>query len=151
LRFERVPPATDATGRLPRTLLGIENNSIVNPGLAPVGTPLWKSRFREFAPRLGVAYQVTSRQGWGTVVRGGAGIFYDLGLGRIVDAFSSAYPYSAGQTFVNVSFPPPASTRIPPALGGPPVSNSTFVALDPDLRLPYTIQWNTCAPQEFNG
>jgi hypothetical protein len=40
------------------------------------------------APRIGSAWQVTPK----TVVRGGFGLFYDLGYGNVGDAAGS-YPY----------------------------------------------------------
>ena len=39
----------------------------------------WQTDWKEFLPRFGLAYQLDSK----TVIRGGAGIFYDsLGVGR---------------------------------------------------------------------
>jgi len=140
LRLERVPPPTEATGRLPRTLLGIENDVLQNPRLAPQGTPLFRSRFGSFAPRFGVAYQLSARQRWETTLRGGAGIFYDLGLGDITSAFQFVYPFVAAKVSFNLLFPsetdrtPPVPGSVPPAAG--------FFLLDPNLRLPYTVQWN---------
>src|SRR5580700_8150826 len=50
---------------------------------------LWHTRFSNFAPRIGAAYQVTPK----TVVRGGFGLFYDLGYGNAVGNGSDSYPY----------------------------------------------------------
>jgi hypothetical protein len=140
LRFERVPPATEATGRMPRTLLGIESDVLQNPRLAPEGTPLWRSRFGELAPRVGAAYQVSTRPGWEATLRGGMGLFYDLGSGSVATAFQDIYPFFAGRNTFDVPFPLPPEARVPPTLGvDPPVQ---FWLLDPNLRLPYTRQWN---------
>jgi len=46
--------------------------------LAPQGTPLFKTTYNNFAPRVGAAYQLRQTAGWETVVRGGFGVFYDL-------------------------------------------------------------------------
>jgi hypothetical protein len=140
LRFERVPPPTEATGRLPRTALGIESDVLQNPRLAPKGSPLFQSRLGEFAPRFGVAYQLGTRPGWETTLRGGVGTFYDLGLGSIANAFGSSYPFIATKTTRNVPFPLSNAVRTPPVLGVDPPSTLYF--LDPNLRLPYTIEWN---------
>src|SRR5262249_47343771 len=56
VRFERVPSATEASGRPPQTVLGIEGDVLNNPRLAPAGTPLWKSKAGDWAPRVGAAY-----------------------------------------------------------------------------------------------
>ena len=147
LRLERVPPPTEAGGRQPRTLLGIENDIPQNPRLAPEGTPLWRSRFGEFAPRFGVAYQLRTQAGWETTVRGGAGIFYDLGLGDIATAFQNVYPFFASKGIANVTLPFSGSVRTPPVLGVDPPQQ--IYLLDPNLRLPYTIQWNASWEQSL--
>ena len=140
LRFERVPPPTEASGRLPRTVLGIENEVLVNPRLAPEGTSLWHSRVGEFAPRFGLAYQLGTRSGWETTIRGGTGIFYDLGLGSIANAFDITYPFFASKTVRNTPFPISPAVRTPPVLGIDPPSQLNL--MDPNLRLPYTLEWN---------
>src|SRR5207249_3711193 len=71
LRLDRVPPPTEGTGRLPRTLLGIEKDRLQSPRLAAPGTPLWHGRFGELAPRLGWAYELSRGGGWETSLRGG--------------------------------------------------------------------------------
>ena len=140
MRFERVPSPTGANGRMPRTLLGIENAELQNPRLAPQGTPLFSRRFGEFAPRFGAAYQLGTHQGWETTLRGGAGIFQDLGLADIASGFAFNYPFVADVTYANVALPLSAAVRIPPTLGVNPPSQLRLV--DPNLRMPYTIQWN---------
>jgi hypothetical protein len=145
LRFERVPPPSEATGRLGRTVLGIERDPPENPRLAPGGTPLFHGRFGEFAPRFGVAYQLGTDSGWETTLRGGVGIFYDLGLGNVANAFQAVYPFIAQKRVTNIPFPLATSVRTPPALGvDSPVSLSL---LDPNIRMPYTIQWNATLEQ----
>jgi hypothetical protein len=140
LRFERVPPPREANERVPRTLLGIENSVLQSPRLAPEGTPLFRSRFGSFAPRLGVAYQVGTRAGWETTLRGGAGIFYDLGLGNIASSFETTFPFFASKTVSDVPLPLDVNVRTPPTLGVDPPDQ--LRALDPNLRLPYTVEWN---------
>ena len=148
LRFERVPPPSEGTGRPPRTVLGIENAVLQNPRLAPEGTPLWRNRLGEFAPRFGVAYQLHERQGWETTLRGGAGIFDDLGLGTTANAFQIMWPYYAQKLLSNVPLPLSDSARTPPRLViDPPQALFLF---DPALRLPYTIEWNVTMDQRID-
>ena len=47
--------------------------------LAPFGTKEWQTSYKNFAPRLGLAYQVSQVPGRETVLRGGFGVFYDTG------------------------------------------------------------------------
>ena len=144
-RFERVPPPSEASGRLPRTLLGIDSDILQNPRLAPLGTPLFHRRFGEFAPRFGVAYQLSTRQGWETTLRGGAGIFYDIGLGEIASGFQRMYPFFAIKAAANVPFPPTGAVATPPVLGVDP-PQQLFLP-DPNLQMPYTAQWNASLDQ----
>ena len=58
--------------------------------LAPQGTPLWHPQKDDFAPRLGVAWQVRPN----LVIRSGAGIFYDLGYSSIANGVT-AWPYAS--------------------------------------------------------
>ena|ERR1051325_6046911 len=141
LRFERVPPPTEATGRLPSTLLGIEHDVLQNPRLASNGTPLFSRSFGDFAPRFGVAYQLSTRPKWETTLRGGVGLFYDLGLGYVANAFQQTYPFWVNRSLSNVPFPLSDSARTPPALGVGAPTNALSL-LDPHLKLPYTVEWN---------
>jgi hypothetical protein len=146
-RFERVPPPTEASGRSARTLLGIDTATLQNPRLAPEGTALWRERAGELAPRVGAAYQVITRLGWESTIRSGVGLFYDPGLGDVATAFQSVYPYANSTTTFNATFPLPDSIRVPPPLGVS--APSVLVLLDPNLRMPYTIQWHASWEQNF--
>ena len=57
---------------------GFDLSNLSNLALAPSGTPPYKTRWGNIAPRIGLAYQVSESQGWQTVFRGGFGVFYDL-------------------------------------------------------------------------
>jgi hypothetical protein len=116
--------------------------------IAVVPGPLWSTTFTNFAPRLGLAYQITSK----TVVRGGVGLFYDLGDGDVGEETAS-FPYlrfnsGSGQSpipfdLANPAFqPPPFSTQINP-------SNGLMFAVDPNLQLPFTWQWNAAVEREL--
>jgi hypothetical protein len=146
LRFERVPSPSEADGNLPSVLLGIDHDVLDNPRIAPSGTPLFHSRVGYFAPRFGVAYQLSSRSGWETTLRGGSGIFYDLGLGDIANEFQNVYPFFIQkQRCCNLPFPLSPADRAVPILGVDPPGS--IQQLDPDLRLPYTIHWNAAWEQ----
>lgn len=149
VRFERVPPPTEANGRNPRTLLGIGNDVLENPRLAPEGTPLFRSRVGALAPRIGAAYQISTRPGREITLRGGTGIFYDLGWSDIATAFQNVYPYTASVRRLNVQVPLSDAARVPPTLGID--SPGIMFLADPNLRMPYTYQWNTAWEQAIGS
>jgi hypothetical protein len=116
-------------------------------GLAPAGTPLWRTRFNNFAPRIGAAWQITPT----TVLRGGYGLFYDLGYGGGVSEVMSNFPYGNETTLGLVPFylnnpafvpPSPVSFAVTPNL-------ATIYAVDPHLRLPLTYEWNVTVERAF--
>ena len=86
--------------------------------LAPRGSSLWKTTFLNFAPRAAAAYHLSDNSGHELVLRGGAGILYDLGQDRSGDVVASSLPF----------------------VSGPGVS--PLLAFDPRLKMPYVINWN---------
>src|SRR5206468_6339424 len=108
--------------------------------LASPGTPFYRETYNNFAPRIGAAYQLSERQGRESVLRGGFGIFYDLGMGSLANAAVS-FPYLRRRVLSNASYPLDPSLTEPPTPNlAPPVSR--IQASDPRLRLPLTMQWN---------
>jgi outer membrane receptor protein involved in Fe transport len=67
LRWEINPAPHDANGNTPYTVNEITDLSTVT--LAPKGTPLWNTVYHNFAPRLGLAYQIHNAPGTGTCVQ----------------------------------------------------------------------------------
>ncbi|HXT61867.1 MAG TPA: hypothetical protein VN696_02405, partial [Pyrinomonadaceae bacterium] len=113
--------------------------------IAPAGTPLWNTSYTNFAPRFGITYQLFQTPGRETVIRGGGGIFYDLGYGSIVNAFGNAYPYVSTKNLGVVSFPLSATNSAPS-------TTPTVTALhvfEPDIKLPRTYQWNFSVEQSL--
>jgi Carboxypeptidase regulatory-like domain len=145
LRWEVNPPPTEQHGNDAYTLLG----SVANPStlsLAPRGTSLWNTTYLNFAPRIGAAWQAHDAQGRETVVRAGAGVFFDTdnefaslgfaGLGFYASQVSSGSALPVTSTQLNFS---PAATA--------PYTSSTVYAFPSHLQLPYTLQWNTAVQQ----
>jgi hypothetical protein len=126
---------------------GFDLQNLANLALAPSGTPPYKTTYGNVAPRLGVAYQLSQNQQWQTVVRGGVGIFYDLASSEAGNTIGQGiYPFGAaafgGGTFP-LNPPPPAPPITPPTATSP----GLVYAVDPHLRLPYTIEWNVAFEQ----
>jgi outer membrane receptor protein involved in Fe transport len=140
LRWEINPAPESAISGQP--LYAVQGIFDSNP-LALVPGSLWHTRFNNFAPRIGAAYQISPK----TVVRGGFGLFYDLGYGNAVGDGSGSYPYFR----YGGTFPPPPG--VPFDLNNPafqPIPFSTAIAsisngltaIDPNLQVPLTMQWS---------
>lgn len=146
LRWEFNPPPGNANGKLPYTLDQITNLNTAQ--LAPQGTPLWKTDYHAFAPRFGLDYNVRQGQGHELVLRGGVGLFYDVGNTQGAVGLS-AIGFGSSAFFSGISFPfTPAQNALPPADISSPYSNFVF-AFDPHLTLPRTLQWNVTAEQSL--
>ena len=142
VRWEYNGAPSSPNGPLPFTVIGIDNPRTMM--LAPQGTP-WNATKRNFAPRLGVAWQPTPN----LVVRAGAGIFYDLGYSGVASGIST-WPYQRSKVVLNTTFPmssadltpPPFSTALPAAY---------MVVMDPNHVLPRTYQWNAAIERSLGG
>lgn len=148
LRFEYVPAPSEQDGILAQTVIGIETDPPTDPRLAPAGTSLFH-RGGEIAPRMGAAYQLNKSSDRAATLRGGFGVFYDLGLGSVMNGFVSGYPFTASVSKTNLPLPLPDSARVLPVPGTSPPTSLTV--LSPDLRLPYTRQWNVAYEQAFSA
>ena len=147
VRWE-LSPAPSARGT---TTLAAWTN-VDNPSelsLAPVGTPLWKTTYHNFAPRLGIAYRLTEPGDF--VVRVGGGMFYDLGVGQAAQ-LGTVFPNFADQFYFSVPVPISDGTPfLPPLSRQPPYPPSGVQGYSPDLRLPRSYQWNVALEKSFGG
>ena len=146
VRWEFGPPPT---GRGSTHLAAWRNvNDPASVRLAPQGTPLWATTYSNFAPRIGLVYRLTDRGDF--VVRGGAGIFYDLGVGS-AGILANAFPNGATQFTPGVSVPiSDLSAYLPSLSVNPPYPSGTY-AFAPDLRMPKSYQWNLALDKSFPG
>ena len=149
------PPVSDTAGYPLYAVQGIFDSKPL--GLAPAGTPLWHTQYDAVAPRIGVAYQIIPKG----VVRGGFGLFYDLGYGAgVAGTLGDEFPYLRRQDVfgydqqgnpvlpLNLSLPiyqpPPFTTTMN--------ANALAVdAVDPHLRLPVTYEWNAAFQRELSA
>ncbi len=131
----------------PFTVTGLNDPATL--ALAPRGTPLYQTTYGNFAPRLGIAYQFGKDPNRGAVLRGGFGIFYDLGYGSL-GGVSSYFPYNAVTSLTLPAFPlSPTNATAPPLTTTPPVSN--IVVAEPHLTLPRTYEWNLALEQSLGN
>lgn len=146
LRWE-LDPAPIARGKT--TLSAWENvNNPASVNLAPSGTSLWATTYRNFAPRVGVAYSLTPQGDF--VVRAGAGMFYDIGVGSSAN-LAFYFPNEASGFFQNVPVPVSNLTPYLPTISLQPPYSGGFLGYSPNLRLPRSYQWNVALEKSFGG
>jgi hypothetical protein len=146
LRWEANPPPTEQHGNDAYTLQG----NLANPSsllLAPQGTPLWKTSWFDFAPRIGLAWTVRSKPGLETVVRAGGGIFFDTLNSIAASGYVNGVGFTAYNVLSGASIPfTPAQLNVPVSASAP-YTSSIIYAFPNHLQQPYTIQWNTSVQQ----
>lgn len=155
LRYE-LNPAPRGSNKPLYTLTGLENLATIQ--VAPEGTRLYPTKFNNFAPRVGASFLLSNASGRETVLRGGYGLYYDLGTGTAGDA-ALFFPYlrrrnfnvPAGtlfSNFLNSSLvAPPAEPSFTPPYGG--ANPQLFLAFDPDYESPRTHQFSASVEQSL--
>jgi hypothetical protein len=146
VRWELSPPPYATDSQELYTLRGFGDPSSLR--LAAAGTPLYSTTYANFAPRLGVSYQLSDVSRRERVLRGGFGVFYDLGRGGIAQATES-FPHSRRKATSGQPFPLGPEVVAPPSLSSldPPYSGQSFLAFGPDHVLPRTYEWNVSLDQ----
>jgi len=145
LRWDINPAPKDAAGNDPYTLDQVAD--LGTSKLAPSGTALWNTRWSNFAPRLGFAYHLRQSAGYDTTIRGGAGLFYDTG-NNLGSAGYWGVGISGSTTYTGVSAPAGLDliNNVPAPNTNTPYQTTVY-AYDPNLKLPYTTQWNFAVEQ----
>jgi hypothetical protein len=142
LRWEVDPPPYSGNETKPHVVLG----DLTEPGsltLSAAGMPLWHTPWLNFAPRLGIAWQVHNKPGHETVFRAGGGLFFDTDNEAASLAFQSA-GYEAVAVYYGISMPFTAAQQDVP-IDAPPYFTAMYYPQH--LQLPYTIQWSAALEQ----
>lgn len=155
LRWDINPAPVTRTSGLPVYAIDGVFNS--NP-LALVQRPLWNTQWNAFAPRIGAAYLLTPK----TVLRGGFGLFNDLGFGSVL---GNGEPYSAnaltylvdnngnGTIPFNLNLPSSDPNyfayQVPPFTTTLDSSSLGIQAVDPNLKTPFSLQWNAAVERQL--
>ena len=139
-------PATLSGPSLP-AVTGFNLTNLSTLAIAPVGTPPFQTPYGNVAPRIGIAYAVRQNPDWQTVVRGGFGVFYDLASIQTGVAAGVVPPFGQTNSLLGaVAFPFSPANSAPPVI--PAVATlANLAAPNPQLKLPYTLQWNVALEQ----
>ncbi len=149
---------SSAKGPAISAVTGFNLSDLSQLALASAGTRAFDTRYGNVAPRLGVAYQLSQSQDRGTVVRGGFGVFYDLASSEVGNLLLQAgYPYKASRSCSSptdpacpsgsFNFPLSSAAAAPVQIVPPNASQGILAAFDPNLSLPYTLEWNVALEQ----
>jgi len=154
VRWEYDPAPGASDGVYP---LALTSSDLTTADVARQGTPQYHTTYRNLAPRLGFAYAVRNSGHHNLIFRGGYGIFYDTGQSLGANGYSG-YPFFAYNFFVTgnpIKLPIPAADLAPPALTFPVALTKPYGFLngisDPELRVPYTEQWNLSLDQQLTA
>jgi hypothetical protein len=144
LRWDLNPPPSTSDDRAIMALVNTDDLAALDA--APAGTPLFRTRYTDFAPRLGAAYQVRTQSGWETTLRTGAGLYHDLGMSIALLGYEG-YPHRITVNYPNVTFPlaDAAQVVMPEFRTTPPYTTSYGYA--EDFVTPRTWQWNVTVEQ----
>jgi len=116
--------------------------------LAPLGTPLWSTNYTSFAPRFGLAYNLTPNGDF--VVRVGGGVFYDLGVGTASNV-ATTFPNLASLISPSVTVPITNLAPYSPTISLQPPFSGVIYAFSPNLQIPRSYQWNAALEKSFGG
>lgn len=145
IRYEVVPAPGAENGKLPPT---ISSSANLATATYVEGKKFYETTYNNFAPRIGAAYQIPK---FGATVRGGFGVFYDLGYGFSSNAFNpSIYPFASRTDLSNITYTSPQFSAAAPALNTNPPYARIF-AYEDGFKLPYTLQYNLAIEKIFGG
>jgi len=168
LRYEYIPAPAEETDRLGNLMItrdptsgkytGVLLWAGVNPEVDPVtgranepprtagyGRTLMRNNGLNFAPRIGLAYQLTPK----TVIRSAYGIYYNSTFVQELQDMRKFWPYTIQQNFS-------ANQGVVPDLSitdsGPSFSNTAAIGgwpQNPANRTPYSEQWNLTVQRQL--
>jgi len=153
LRWEVDPSPRVSAGQATIGTAGPNPSDISAAALVPSGKPFYPTSWSNFAPRLGIAWQMLDGPKRKTVLRVGAGQFFDLGQGGL-----EGNVFNAPVTSVYLNQPLESFTGGTLILKtAPPNSLSVTNELNPvnavlvsrGYKVPYTWEWNATLEQSI--
>jgi hypothetical protein len=132
-------------------ITGFNPTDLSKIAIAPPGTPSFQTTYNNVAPRVGLAYALRPDSNHALVLHAGVGVFYDLVSAESGSMVSVGVPpFGNENQFFDSPFPFTAAESAPPAIA-PTGSIAEFSAFNPNLKLPYTLQWNVSLQQSLGN
>jgi Carboxypeptidase regulatory-like domain/TonB dependent receptor len=150
LRWDLAPPPAISGGQQYTYTGNINRPSSL--ALSRQGAPLYGTTYHDVAPRFGIAATLHDQPGHELVLRGGGGLFYDIGqpfflvIGDGEDLGVANYQNLGTAYNKPQGFPVPASVILAPVPAVTPPYSLGYV-VDPHLVPPSTIQWSASMEQ----
>jgi len=148
LRWDYASPLHSSDGHDP---LLLQTQAYSSPSQLVHKSQLWQPSYKNFAPRVGIAYSLPEGNGAMTVLRGGFGLFYDTGTGDTWRAYPIGFPDNYRKTTSNIPFPVPAQVAVPFPVDLNNPGTSTLFYFPNSLKSPYSYQWNVTLEQAINS
>ncbi len=147
VRWELAPAPQGLGSTTLASWLNVDKPSAIT--LAPAGTSLWHTTYGNFAPRVGIAYSLD--QAGSMVLRAGAGVFYDLGVGASANLAGYFPNQAVGEYFFQPVPVVNIGSFLPTISAMPPYPATDSEGFDPNLKLPRSYQWNVALEKSFGG
>lgn len=147
--YNPTPSGHGTNGFQPAALQG--TNDLATISVAPPGTPIYRVSAHNFAPRAGIAYRLGNTHLGDSVIRAGAGVFYDLGNGPAGNAFGLFFPFVAVKLNFGAPFPLSSADAAPPTITGALPATGPVTGFTPSLKLPYTYDFNLSLEQKLGA
>ncbi len=112
----------------------------------------YATQWANFAPRIGIAYELIQTPGRELVLRGGYGIFFNLisqSAGMLVYGWTG-YPISGDKFGFFTTWPFPASVAAPPPITFDPAGGAVDM-YNPNMKSPYTHEYNVTLEQALGA
>lgn len=114
--------------------------------LGEPGQALYDTQWGNIAPRVGGAWRWRTTPGWESVIRGGWGMFFDVGSGTPATGAAALYPHINVVARTSQPFPFPAYS-VPQASTTPPYPATSYLARYDGYTTPRVYQWNAAFEQ----
>ena len=106
------------------------------------------NHWNTFAPRVGFAYDLTGHQK--TVLRGGAGMFYErLAGNEMYNIGQNNVPFAFQSAPTNVYFNNPATSYTTGQTATAPYFPANITTVDPTYKIPTAVQWSLGIQQQL--